>query len=499
MKIFKIRTRKIISLIIIIAFSFIIIAFSLNTAVFATDYNPSRQEIESMIDEVAIKRAVPSVLMKSIVRMESNYKQFYENGSPKITGDCIGLMMINNSNGGYDSQKLKYDIEYNIEAGADVLLNKWSMSAYKNVSSVGSMNPDILENWYFALWAYNGWAQCNNPNTLPSQVRKNTYQQLIYNICKEDYNQEINNIDFSYLPQSGKPSRSLVVPTPLKVNSGGIVLYEVGDFVRTDGAKKEYNLRDVPGGKYIFNLEENQLGTITEGPIFKDGYYWYKMYVNDYKQGWIERNWLTRTGDTENGRYIFDDISFHWARKDIMKLYKKGIISETVKFNPDEYITKEGFSVFLSKTLESKNFQNKTEQNETMNINESIERKADLPFLDVNMISPWALDYVEDIYSYGFLKDNSGYFKPQDKMTRKEAALILSNVLKNESKYESLDINSIFSDIKELNSTEVEAIKKIYTNQIIYGKTSGQFQPNDYLTRAETAVMMGKLFDKLEN
>nr|WP_312576823.1 S-layer homology domain-containing protein [Sedimentibacter sp.] len=494
MKIFKTRTRKIISLIIIIT-------FVLNTVVFANSYNPSRQEIESMIDEVSMKRAIPSVLMKAIARIESTYEQFNKDGSPKITGDCIGLMMINNRNGGYDSQRLKYDIEYNIEAGADVLLNKWSMSAYKSVSSVGDMNPDVLENWYFALWAYNGWAQSNNPNSLPSYVKKYTYQQLVYNICKDEYNQNINNIDFSYLPKSGKPSRSLVVPTPSNINSGGIVLYEIGDFVRTDGVRKAYHLRDVPSGKYIFELPENQLGTITEGPILKNGYYWYKFYINDYKQGWIERNYLTRTGDIENGRYIFDDISFHWARKDIMKLYKKGIIGESTSFNPDEYITHEGFSIFLSKTL------NKISQNETQTIEttdvagpaEDMNKTTKLPFLDVNMISPWALEYVEDMYNSGLIKNYVDYFRPQDKMTRKEAALILSNALSNDNKYDSLDINSIFSDIGELSLDEVNAIKNVYTNGIMSGKNAGQFHPNDYLTRAETAAMMVKLSDKLGN
>lgn len=485
MKVFKTQTRKIILLIIIFT-------LTLNTVVFASNYNPSRQEIESMIDEVATKRAIPSVLMKAIAKLESSYSQFNTNGTPKITGDCIGIMMINNRNGGFDSQKLKYDIKYNIEVGAEVLLNKWSMSSYNSVSSVGDMNPDVLENWYFALWAYNGWAQSNNPNMLPSYVKKYTYQQLIYNICQKEYNQTINNIDFAYLPQTGKPSRSLVVPTPSNINSGGIVLYEIGDFVRTDGVKEAYNLRDVPAGKYIFELSENQLATITEGPILKNGYFWYKVYINDYKQGWIERNWLTRTGDVENGRYIFDDISFHWARKDIMKLYKKGIISEASNFNPDDIITKEGFCILLSKTMNLDNVsENATDETNITN--------EQMPFDDVDAISSWALNYVSDTYDAGFLSNYTGYLKPQDKLTRKEAALILTNAFEADKEFEALDIKSIFSDLAELNSTEVEVVKNVYTHGLMSGKVTGEFHPNDYLTRAEAAAIMVKLSNKLEN
>jgi len=282
MKIFKSVTRKTILLILILV-------FGINATAFA-ESNLSRTQTEKMMDEIALKRAVPSVILKSVGWTESKLQQFNYDGSPKISGDCIGLMMINNNSGLYDSYKLKYDVKYNIEAGVDVLLNKWSMSSYSMVSSVGNMNPDVLENWYFALWAYNGWASSNNPNSLPSYVKTYTYQQLIYNVCKEQYDQHITNIDFAYLPQSGKPSRSLNVPTPSNIHTANIVLYEVGDYVRTDGARSKYALRDVPAGKYVKELSNNQLMTITEGPVLKNGYYWYKAYINETTQGWIERN-----------------------------------------------------------------------------------------------------------------------------------------------------------------------------------------------------------------
>ena len=472
MRIFKTTTHKIILLVLVVVLTF-------NTAAFGYSYNTNRQEIESMIEEVATKRAIPPILMKAIAKLESSYAQFNTDGSPKITGDCIGLMMINNRNGGYNTQKLKYDIKYNIDAGADVLLNKWSMSAYNTVSSVGDMNPDVLENWYFALWAYNGWAQSNNPNMLPSYVKKCTYQQLIYNICKNEYNKNIENIDFSYLPQTGKPSRSLVVPTPANIHSGGIVLYEIGDFVRTDGVRSSYNLRDVPAGKYIHELYEDQLGTITEGPILKNGYYWYKVYVNDNIQGWMERNWLLRTGDIKSGRYIFNDMAFHWARKNIMELYNKGLISESLNFNPDKNISKEEFCIFLSKTL---------------NLESASNDESTLPFTDKDTISPWALNYVANSYNAGLL-NNYTDFKPHDILTRKEAALIFSNAFKDDNEYESLDINKIFLDINDLNSTEKAAIKKAYTQGMMSGKTTGSFCPNDYLTRAETATIMVKILE----
>ena len=251
MQILKTLTRRIALLIAVFAAAASVNAYA--------GQNPSRVEIEKMIEEVAEKRAIPAVLLKAIARVETSCSHYNSNGTVKTNGNCIGLMMVNNSNGGYDSNKLKNDIQYNIEAGADVLLSKWSMSSLQSVASVGNMDPNVLENWYFALWAYNGWAQSNNPHMLQSYVKKYTYQQLIYDICKKEYQQNINNIDFSYLPNSGNPSRSLVVPTPSNVNYGGLVLYEKGDYVRTDTIRQAVYLRDEASGKYIHELANNTL------------------------------------------------------------------------------------------------------------------------------------------------------------------------------------------------------------------------------------------------
>ena len=478
MKIFKTKTRKITALILFFIFMFNSLAYA--------NYNPPRNEVEEMIDEVALKRAIPSVILKAIARTESLYEHFNSNGSPKINGSSVGLMQVSNRNGGYNQEKLKYDVVYNIEAGADMLLNKWSMSSYQNVSCVGNMDPNILENWYFALWAYNGWSQINNPNVL-SYARRNTYQQTIYNIVEKEYGQKINNIDFSYLPKSGNPSRSLVVPTPAYTNSANIILYEVGDYVKTDGVRGSYQLRDVPAGKYIHELGDGQLCMITDGPVLQNGYYWYKVTVNEKKEGWIERNWLLRTGDIEHGMYVFDDISFHWGRKAIMELFNKGIVSQASSFNPDNIATKEEFLVFLGKVLDNEKY-----------LPISKDKRSALTFEDAGEIHPWAVEHIQHINELGLLQCYGSKLNPSGKLTRKEAAMIIESVLGENSEFINLDINTIFSDLSQLTAEEIDAVNAAYTNGTMSGK-SGKFCPNDCLTRAETAAVMIKIIDRLEN
>ncbi|HAS91417.1 MAG TPA: hypothetical protein DCS12_03960 [Clostridiales bacterium] len=499
MKILKTTARKV----IIIIFVFV---FTINTFVFA-GVNPSREELELMIERVAEKRAIPAILLKAIARVESCYEHYRADGSPKINGTSIGLMQINNKHGGYDSERLKYDIMYNIEAGADVLLNKWAMSSYNEVASVGNMDPNVLENWYFALWAYNGWSQSNNPNIYQSYTKKYTYQQLIYDVIEKEYGGKIHNIDFSYLPATGKPSRSLVVPTPMYTSGGNIILYEKGDYVRTDGMRTKFHLRDAPAGRYIHDLSLNQLGIIEDGPVLKNGYYWYKVYIDDNTEGWIERNFLLRTGDAENGRYVFEDISFHWARKIIMKLYGKDIVGEAEYFNPDKYVSKEEFCILLSRALDyAKGLNTGLEDDESIEPKEEEKNsretektsEEDIPAISGNIenINPWAVEYVENVYESGLI-DDEDFVNILENLNRKEAALIIANLFEISEEFSTLDIETVFTDISNLNEEEIMAIKTVYTNGIMTGKGSGIFSPDANLTRAEAAVVMDKISERL--
>jgi hypothetical protein len=48
---------------------------------------------------------------------------------------------------------------FNIAYGARLLAAKWAATP-----RIGDGDPATIENWYYALWAYNGWGWVNNPN-----------------------------------------------------------------------------------------------------------------------------------------------------------------------------------------------------------------------------------------------------------------------------------------------------------------------------------------------
>lgn len=166
-------------------------------------------EVEKIIDEVCIERQVPSEIVKAIAYKESKMQQWYTDGSPVLSynGNYVGIMQVS-VNAGYDYNKLKNDIYYNLNAGIDILFLKWNMSVNNySVPRFENMDQMIIENWYFAIWAYNGWLSRNNPNS-----NSKAYQESVLDIASEKYGAEISDIDRSLLPSTGLPEKRLILP-----------------------------------------------------------------------------------------------------------------------------------------------------------------------------------------------------------------------------------------------------------------------------------------------
>jgi len=179
--------------------------------------NPSHEEVEKIIEEVAESKNIPAVILKAIAWKESNYRQFDNNGAPFVSYGNTGIMQINKVHKHLDQNLLRNDIRYNIEAGADILLGRFN-SMGKTLPRIGDMNPQVLENWYIPLWGYNGWSSKNNPNVSGSKA----YQEKIFQLIRTKYNQPITSISAEYLPKSGLPSPSLYIETPAPFHSVSI-------------------------------------------------------------------------------------------------------------------------------------------------------------------------------------------------------------------------------------------------------------------------------------
>lgn len=119
-------------------------------------------------------------MLKAVGWVESNWRQFTPQGRPLVSFDFgYGIMQITsgmagaygNPAGSIDpatQSKIATDYRYNIAYGARMLLQKWYA-----VPTIGNGDPTAVEDWYYALWAYNGWGWVNNPNN-PRFTRRGT-------------------------------------------------------------------------------------------------------------------------------------------------------------------------------------------------------------------------------------------------------------------------------------------------------------------------------------
>ena len=149
--------------------------------------NPTNAQLNTILTQEAIIAGVPPELVKAIAWQESSWRQFrtaddpsglWKKGDPVVSFDGgIGIMQITEPNMTADRElRLKEDIRYNIQEGLRILKEKWSYSSWGRIPKINGNDMNVIEDWYFAVMAYNGISRRNDPQYYPS----NTYQDVIY-------------------------------------------------------------------------------------------------------------------------------------------------------------------------------------------------------------------------------------------------------------------------------------------------------------------------------
>lgn len=185
----------------------------------------------------------------------------------------------------------------------------------------------------------------------------------------------------------------------------------------------------------------------------------------------------------------FTDIAHHWARKDIEFLAARGIVngvSENI-FEPGRQVTRAEFVTMLVNTLGI-----------------TVQKGTAKKFTDVPPGS-WYAGSIYCAYESGLVRGvGENLFAPKQYITRQEIAVMIINALQLKGISIENNIDNMagelntYLDKSQIASWAEEALAQAIKTQIILGRSDKYLAPRDNANRAEAAVMIGRLYHKIQ-
>ncbi|MBE7043386.1 MAG: S-layer homology domain-containing protein [Ruminococcaceae bacterium] len=179
---------------------------------------------------------------------------------------------------------------------------------------------------------------------------------------------------------------------------------------------------------------------------------------------------------SESKKAPFTDIIGHWAENAINNMYGKGVVSgvTATTFEPDRSITRAEFATLVVKTL-------KLAGNGDEQMFRDVENGA------------WYAEYVNLAAMSGLIVGYDGNFRPNDTITRQEAAVIAVKAyefLGKEAKKAELN----FIDKDSIGAWAKDYVAKAAASGIISGMPNGSFAPLDLTTRAQAVAILERIY-----
>ena len=189
----------------------------------------------------------------------------------------------------------------------------------------------------------------------------------------------------------------------------------------------------------------------------------------------------------DTGRYA--DLAGHWSSYYVNALSFAGVVSgsedETgrIVYNPDANLSREQFAKILCGVLR---------------LDPATGDDTALPFADSADIASWALPYVRAVYGAGLMRgkdtpDGRLIFAPRDAITREETFYVLGGLL-GDGEHASL---GGFADAGTIAAWAAPMLERSVAAGLISGYEDGSLRPAGRITRAETATVVVRLFDRL--
>src|SRR5690606_22037509 len=176
----------------------------------------------------------------------------------------------------------------------------------------------------------------------------------------------------------------------------------------------------------------------------------------------------------------FGDVANHWGKDTVNDMGSRMIIEGTGKglYHPDRDITRAEFAAIIVRGLGLKL------ENETT------------PFSDVKA-SDWYISAVRTAYAYHLVGGfEDGTFRPNDKITREQAMVIISKAMTITNLKAKLPVQAAdatlrpFVDAAEVSVWAQSSVADSVQAGIVSGRSGTALAPKDYMTRAEVATII---------
>lgn len=436
--------------------------------------NPEFNTMNCLLTETALAYDVPPEIVKAIAEKESgDWKQFDENGEPIVTEDNgIGVMQITNQTG-YNEESLKNDVVANIKAGVEILDYMFERS---DLPTINGKNRDVIENWYFAVMAYNGSKPVNSPIVQGTGERNvDAYQEKVFRTIEdlnfvsladipfsvEDFDYDTNsvaNIDFVKMHYQ--------VDIPFTKSKH---FFKQG---QTVASTDEPNIRSRPTTDSTSKgkLEKGEKVTITgnfkyeEVASKKNHFVWYPVKRSNGTQGYVSSSYLISTfKDVPHGHYSEEEIRF---------LSDRGILYGigNGNFGFEENLTRWQAVLLLIRANDV-----------------SLSNRPDPGFNDVQSDYKYYKEIAAAVDEGLFKGKSSITFDPEATLTRSEMAEVLQRI------YQFPDATSShpFTDVKD-GVWYSDSVASLYDSGISDGITSTKFGPSKSVTREQFAVFLAR-------
>lgn len=434
--------------------------------------NPDFETMNRLLTETALKYDVPPEIVKAIAERESGgWKHFDENGEVVVTEDNgIGIMQITNQ-ANYDSNRLKNDIAYNIEAGVQILNQMFDRT---DLPSINGKDRDVLEHWYFAIMAYNGIKPVNSPIEQGTGERNvDAYQEEIYQIMANNSLIDITELpfqasDFQY--DSASTQNIKFVTTDYHFNQPFTKTkhsFTTGQRVKATTAVKVRESATTASNA-LATLKVGEILTITgpfqyeKNPAGKNHFVWYPVKRSNGTEGFVASSYL---------KLHFKDVSAdHYAADSIDYLVDRGILAGVGndQFGMGQPLTRWQAVLLLNRANHV-----------------SLENRPGPGFTDV----PKNYKYYNEIAAaveeglFGGVSDTT--FEPNATLTRSQMAAVLQRLYQ----FPEAKAGHPFTDVKA-SAWYADDVARLYASDITGGVTKTQFGPDQKVTREQFAVFM---------